>query len=357
MPNDSSFGRGSHDFPSNAASVAKAAAFLLIFVVSVIGNLLVIVVVGKNRRLRSCTVNQLIMSRALADLLTSLFNMTVEIWIYTKEATGTRVVWFAGGGGVVLCKIIVFVQGMSMACSVLTLTAIAVNRFFAVFFPLKVGSSKSLSAIVIGFSWLVSCAIASPMLYAMKVIEVDGNLQCKEQWAPAFDGELSPEIYTLLLLTLLYALPLTVITVLYTAVVRKVWRRQVPGNIIVPNQLVELVTKKRVLRMLITVVVVFGLCWMPYYTYVFLNFIVYGTPQLATPANVLFIGLFLGHANSAINPCIYAIFNKEYRSSLTRVHCACLSVLQVSRVSRNFNKSSLRRTQFGTEKIAMREQR
>lgn len=344
--------------PSAAAAVAKAAAYLLIFVVSTLGNLLVVLVVGKNHRLRSAAINQLIVSMALADLLTSLFNMTVEIWIHSTEATGQQVVWFDGVGGIALCKIIVFMQGLSMACSVLTLTAVAVNRFFAVFYPFRIGSnSTSLSIIIIGFIWLVSCAAASPMLYAMKVIEVDGHLQCIEQWAPAFDGESSQEHYTLFLLTLLYALPLAAITVLYTAVVRKVWRRQVPGNITAPNQLVELVTKKRVLRMLITVVVVFGLCWLPYYTYLLQFYIVHSSSYCGTPANVMFIGLFLGHANSAINPCIYAIFNKEYRSGFSSVQRACLPTLHGSRVPRNVNQSgSMKRTQFGTEEMTMREQ-
>ena len=349
------------DISTTPTAAVKVAAYSLIFVISTIGNLLVIVVVGKNRHLRSASINQLIMSLALADLLTSCFNMTVEIWIYAKEAAGQHFVWFDGSVGVVFCKLVVFLQGISVACSVLTLTAIAVNRFFAVFFPLKrMGfSSNSLSGITIGLIWLVSCTIASPMLYAMKVVEQDGNLQCTEQWSPAFDEETSRKTYTLVLLVLLYALPLGVISVLYTAVVRKVWRRQVPGNIIAPNQLVELITKKRVLRMLMTVVVVFGLCWLPYYVYLLLNFIVSDFPQGCTaPKNVIFIGLFLGHANSAINPCIYAIFNKEYRNGfLTSLHCACLSTLQGSQVPRNFNQSSVRRTQLGADDMSLREQR
>ena len=343
---------------TTATAAVKVAAYSLIFVISTLGNLLVIVVVGKNRRLRSVSINQLIMSMALADLLTSCFNMTVEIWIYAKDAAGQYVVWFDGAGGVVLCKVVVFIQGLSMACSVLTLTAIAINRFFAVFFPLKI-FGNSLSEIIIGLIWLASCTIASPMLYAMKVVEQDGNLQCVEQWSPAFDEETSRKTYTLFLLALLYALPLGVISVLYTAVVRKVWRRQVPGNITAPNQLVELITKKRVLRMLMTVVVVFGLCWLPYYIYLLLNFIVPDFSQGCTvPKHVIFIGLFLGHANSAINPCIYAIFNKEYRNGFTSLHCACLSMSHGSQVPRkSVNQSSVRRTQLAADDMTLREQR
>lgn len=346
MFNNTSFCAGS-DLPSaTATEIAKTTAYLLIFVLSTVGNLLVVIIMVKDRRLRSVAINQFIVSMAMADLLTSLFNMTVEIWIHIKKAAGQQVFWFEGAGGVILCKVIVFVQGLSMACSVLTLIAIAVNRFFAVFYPLRMGVSKSLSAFTIGFIWLVSIATASPMLYAMKVVETEvGNLQCIEQWSPAFDGETAHKNYTLFLLTLLYALPLAAITVLYTAVVRKVWKRQVPGNLTAPNQLVELATKKRVLRMLITVVIVFGLCWLPYYTYLLLHFIVNGCP----PASVMFIGLFLGHANSAINPCIYAIFNKECRGSLRSISRTCLPMFPRSEVPRISNHNTMRQTYLGTE--------
>ena len=333
--------------PSGAAAeISKTAAYLLVFVISTVGNLLVIIIVLKDCRLRSVAINQFIVSMAIADLLTSLFNMTVEIWIHIKRAAGQQIFWFAGAGGVVLCKGIVFVQGLSIACSVLTLIAIAVNRFFAVFYPLKMGSYKSLSTFTIAFIWLVSFATSSPMLYAMKVIQKeDDNLHCIEQWSPAFEGESPHKNYTLFLLTLLYVLPLAAISVLYTAVVRKVWKRQVPGNSTAPNQLVELATKKRVLRMLITVVIVFGLCWLPYYTYLSMNFMVNSCP----PANVMFIGLFLGHANSAINPCIYAIFNKECRGSLRSFNRACLPILSGSRVPRITNQNTMKLTEFGTE--------
>lgn len=124
MPNNTSSCEDSALPLAAAAEIAKAAAYLLIFVISTVGNLLIIIIVLKDRRLRSVAINQFIVSMAIADLLTSLFNMTVEIWIHIKKAAGQQILWFEGAGGVVLCKGIVFVQGLSIACSVLTLIAI-----------------------------------------------------------------------------------------------------------------------------------------------------------------------------------------------------------------------------------------
>lgn len=346
---------GSDLTKGEAAEVAKAAAYLCIFILSTVGNLLVVVIMLKDHHLRSVAINQFIVSMAIADLLTSLFNMTIEIWIHIKYSTGQQVFWLDGAGGVILCKTIVFVQGLSMACSVLTLVAMAVNRYFAVFFPLKMGTTKSLSTLTIVIIWVVSTVTASPMLYAMRVIEKpDGTLHCTEDWTPAFDGEKSHRNYTIFLLTIMYVLPLVAITMLYTAVVRKVWRRQVPGNITAPNQFVEHVTKKRVLRMLVTIVIVFGLCWLPYYTYLCLLFILHGCP----PEYVSFLGLFLGHANSAINPCIYAIFKKECRVSLRGANGACLPTIHGSRVPMmTTNQNTVRQSDLGFEETTREQER
>ena len=349
--NGSGFCTGSRMTASTATAAVRAAAYVVMAMLSILGNVLVVAVVLKNGRLRSVTLNQRIASMAVADLLTSVFNMTIEIWINVENAHGRKIVWFDGLLGVILCKLVVFIQGSSVACSVSILTAIAVNRFFAVFYPLKVVRySNSLATLTISSIWLVSFAIASPMLYAMKVVETDGVFHCIEKWAPAFDNSSSNKIYTLFLFGFLYVSPLAIITVVYSAIVRKVWRRQVSGIVIVPNRLLEFSTRKGVLRMLITVVVTFGLCWLPYYTYLLLAFVIHQQPDCGPPSNIMFFGLFLGHANSAINPCIYAIFNKEYRSGLLSLHRACLS-----RISRRPNHSRIRMTQLATEETT-REQ-
>ena len=346
---------GSDLTKGEAAEIAKAVAYLCIFILSTVGNFLVVVLILGDCRLRSVAINQFIVSMAMADLLTSFFNMTIEIWIHIKCSTGQQVFWLDGAGGVILCKTVVFVQGLSIACSVLTLVAMAVNRYFAVFFPLKMGTTKSLSTLTIVIIWLVSTVTASPMLYAMRVIEKpDGTLHCIEDWTPAFDSKKSHRNYTIFLLTILYAIPLVAVTMLYTAVVRKVWKRQVPGNITAPNQSVELVTKKRVLRMLITIVIVFGLCWLPYYTYLALLSIIHGCP----PEYVSFLGLFLGHANSAINPCIYAIFNKECRASLRGAKGACFPTMHGSRVPIiATNQNTVRQTDLGFEETSRGQER
>ncbi|KAK4025987.1 probable G-protein coupled receptor No9 [Daphnia magna] len=64
----------------------------------------------------------------------------------------------------------------------------------------------------------------------------------------------------------------------------------------------------------------FIVCWMPFFTmYVVRAF----CPQCIP--SVLFSVLFwLGYCNSAINPCIYALFSRDFRFAFQKIVCQCL---------------------------------
>lgn len=76
--------------------------------------------------------------------------------------------------------------------------------------------------------------------------------------------------------------------------------------------------------MLITVVVVFTLCWLPYHVYLLLAFFVHNGECPISP-QYIFFGLLLGHTNSAINPCIYVIFNRDFRQGFLEFLRTCSS--------------------------------
>lgn len=66
--------------------------------------------------------------------------------------------------------------------------------------------------------------------------------------------------------------------------------------------------------MLITVITLFCACWLPIYVYQFIYFFaLHKVPCFDSSLSFYFTSLFLGHANSAINPYLYALFHKKYR--------------------------------------------
>ena len=75
--------------------------------------------------------------------------------------------------------------------------------------------------------------------------------------------------------------------------------------------------KKRVIQMLITCTVFFALCWLPLHI---LHYHIYFDIEAyrCFPAWVILGGFWLGHANSAVNPCLYVIFNKTFRKAFLK---------------------------------------
>lgn len=216
--------------------------------------------------------------------------------------------------GQISCKLVVFSQGSSMACSIITLTALAFERYFAVVFPMWKVVTTRRTRWLVAFIWIASFASTSPILYATKVQLFEGVPFCIEDWAPAFDPKKAPRIYTIISFVLLYAFPLLVISVLYSIIIVKVWGRHIPGNTTPANVRLMNKSKKNVLKMLITVVLAFALCWFLMHLNVFLQDFsdVFPLP-CGIPVGLQTTGFLFGHANSAINCCIYVIFSQDFR--------------------------------------------
>ena len=210
----------------------KGVAYILAILLSLFGNIMVVRVVHKNRRMRTIT-NYLIINMALADLLTTVFNMLSTLyWIFSGSN-----VWAIGGSiGDVLCKLLGFAQPVSIAVSVFTLCAITFDHFFAIFRPLKRVITFRVAKFNNGVSWVSAIIVSDPALYTLKTTGERGFTQGNEKWGPPFNEATTSRDYTIALFVLLYAFPLTVIASLYTVIMFKLWRGKAPGQELTSNK-------------------------------------------------------------------------------------------------------------------------
>lgn len=313
----------SYEPDSTTEQVLKCIAYFIVMFGSLIGNVLVICVVVMNRQMRTIT-NYLIVNMAVADLLITVVSMPVTV---KANVTGRGIEWSDGVLYDILCKIIPFSQSLSIASSVLSLTVIAVDRFLAVMYPLKRYMTFHISYGAMALVWIVGIAVNSPTLYAQKVVmfkeEGRASWGCIEEWEPAFTEETSKD-FTIVLFVIFYVVPLVTMSVLYSFVIHKLWVRKVPGNQTAENERRSQKSKKKVLKMLLAVVILFALCWLPVYVTQFIWFFGQKDFPCGPPGTLVFMGYFLGHANSAINPAIYAIFNSNFRKGFRDVLlCRC----------------------------------
>lgn len=79
----------------------------------------------------------------------------------------------SGGLGHFLCKIAPITQELSASVSVLTLIVMAVDRFFAVLFPLKRIITNLVANASIALVWIIAAAVRSPMFYALRLVQTE----------------------------------------------------------------------------------------------------------------------------------------------------------------------------------------
>lgn len=293
----------------------KTLAYCLIILLSLAGNSVVILTVWRNISMRSVT-NLFIANLAASDLLITFLgmpNMITQLYLGWK--------WIFGEA---LCKLVVFFQSVSVASSILTLLAITFDRFWAIIFPFKRRLSFLLARIILAVIWMASLLVMAPFLYAQRVtVGHDGDKTCIEDWAPLFNPVSAAKDYTLILFTTLYVFPLLTMIVLYSVIVSKLWRRQIPGFRSNRDERRTRILRQKVVKMLITVVSLFCICWLPLYVYQFISFFAREKlPCFDSSLTFYFTSLFLGHSNSAINPFLYALFHRKYRQGFKSA-CTC----------------------------------
>jgi hypothetical protein len=137
--NDSSSREKLEDFKRfeiRAVDIVFGALYAFIVCVGLVGNCLVVAVVKRTSSMHTTT-NYLLVNLAVADIITLLWNpRTYSFAFYPFHPKGTL--------GDYICKIFTgnAIIGVAIGASVLTLTTIAVERYYALVKPMTAGKLK-----------------------------------------------------------------------------------------------------------------------------------------------------------------------------------------------------------------------
>lgn len=259
----------------------------------------------------------MIANMAVADLLMTFIAMPYSVaYMYVDSR------WFGGIMGMITCKMLHFSYALSIAASILTLTVIALDRFFAVAFPFKRASVIRKISATSSMIWILSVILMSPYLYYFKAEQLDGNYHCLVEWEPIADTSTASRIFFSFMFISLYLVPLFFIAILYSIVSFKLWVRRIPGNPTAANHRHAELSKRRTVKMLVIVVIVFALCWLP--AHIMHLFLFFDRETSSKIPNFLFLVAFgVSHANSALNPYLYIVLNKHFRRAFLEVIRGC----------------------------------
>ncbi|XP_022785702.1 neuropeptide SIFamide receptor-like [Stylophora pistillata] len=296
--------------------VIFATATLFSFLMSAIGNSLVICIIAKQQSIKTST-NYLIMNLAVCDILTTVFmtpNAIKRIFLEGK--------WFGGVMGSVTCKMVQYGNSVTLYCSLLNLVAIAIDRCLAVTRPLSYKlSSKWLVNISIPVMWLISLSLPIASVSDTQLLYYDGNVwpRCEE-----VGNRSSWNLY--LSIASMVCSFIALIT-LYSVISYRLWRRNIPGEMSSNQEELFIRTARKVTILMISVVVVFFVSWAP--AFVFLIIFEFGNASPTLGATVMQYPLLFALSywlmcnNSAFNPLLYFVFIESFRQGLRSACSRC----------------------------------
>lgn len=285
--------------------------YTTIFVLGIFGNVLVCYVVFRNKAMQTVT-NLFITNLALSDILLCVLAVPFTP-LYTFLGK-----WIFGS---VICHLVPYAQGISVYISTLTLTSIAIDRFFVIIYPFHPRMKLSTCIIIIINIWLFSILVTLPygvnMRHTLRNTTTETKYFCHEDWP----GEEYRKIFGGLTTMMQFVIPFFLIAFCYICVSIRLndRARSKPGTKNSRKEEADRERKKRTNRMLIAMVVIFLLSWLPLNV---INIINDFTDQI-DKWKYYYLSFFMVHSmamsSTCYNPFLYAWLNENFRKEFKQV--------------------------------------
>ncbi|XP_076834084.1 prolactin releasing hormone 2 receptor [Brachyhypopomus gauderio] len=286
--------------------------YAMLVLVACSGNLFLLFLIGLNRKLHSTT-NFLIGNLALADLVMCLFCVPLTAF-YAFDERG----WIFGH---FLCHFVTLMQTATVFAAVLSLTAIAVDRYIVVAYPIRRRGGCHFRAGLVVSIWLCALAMSTPAALHTVYLDLSATghhmAVCEEFWQ---DQELSRLIYSCFFLLLSYFVPLAAVSISYCAISCHLQHRATPDLVAaIPSNQVKWGRKRgKTFRLLLVSVLCFAFSWLPLQVVNLIRDLDTDFTILSkSHVNVVQVSCHLLAMSSAcFNPFIYASLHDKFLSYL-----------------------------------------
>lgn len=288
--------------------------------VTFMGNFMVCLIVYLHRRLRTVT-NYFIVSLAVSDLLISVLSVPFRI----HQTLHNGVFCLSSE----LCWTWIITDLICACASICNLAAISVDRYIAIVHPFRYHSVMTTTTgwVIIAIVWIYSAiwaALSSFNWTAFGEQHFFTNYTCKK----------TDKIFYTVATTMDFYVPLLIVLVMYGLVFRVAMNQARAVASLQPTSnrdgrgrrfSINIVKEVKAAKTLAIVVGAFVVCWFPFFTCLLIslwNFELISPPRLSVETLKGLRGTFmyvLPTINSTLNPIIYALFNRDFRTAFVRL--------------------------------------
>lgn len=328
----------------------RISLYSIIFILSVVGNGLVILTLVQNQRMRTVT-NVFLLNLSVSDLLLAVLCMP-----FTIIPQLMRHFIF----GEFMCVTIRYFQAVSVGVSCFTLVTISLERYFAIVEPLRSRrwQTRSHSYKCIMGIWLLAFVLMIPIAASQEVIQLGNSdrYACREIWPKNLkEVEIA---YSVSLCAILFVIPLFIMALAYGRIAYRLWvdiSQQVNDNAgdsqyklskkeegfgsqstplreghhqknggehvsLRHSNLHHCVaSRRRVIRMLFVIVMEYFICWTPLYICSTWKIIHYPSIHERVSNLAWSLMLLLAYVSSFVHPVTYCFMNKNFRKGFVSV--------------------------------------
>lgn len=285
----------------NTADAFLITAYIIVILVGICGNSLVIEVVRRKRSMHS-TMNFLLVNLAISDLLTLVWCLPGTMLSYTDQPNGHV--------GNFLCKFITThtIAGIGMIVSGLTLTLISVERYKALVTPMETRfrlNRENVVYAILGI-WLFATAYVCPLFIFETYSEEHRG--CVTRWPTSSAKANAYWIVLAVIVTSAFVM----MFLCYFSIIRGLYFTNTicssNANAGAEN---DVTLKRKIVKMLLIVTIVFVLCFFPY--------AIATATNIAQSSAFYKISYFLVYCSSSLNPITYALGSTNYRTAFKEV--------------------------------------
>ncbi|KAK6192627.1 hypothetical protein SNE40_004069 [Patella caerulea] len=236
--------------------------------------------------------------------------------------------WVLGSAG---CKLLTYMQIITLASTTFILTAMSFDRYMAICKPLSYRATTSRAKRMIAIAWIMAFIFAIPQLLIF-VQTVDGvhpdgrkKYGCRSR---GYTANWQRKVYFTFMTLYILVIPAILISYFYINLVLVVWRqgkvitgskdncplrRSIADKKAIPR------AKIKTIKMTFTIIASFIVCWTPYFVTTLIR--IYSNYTHTIPAAVVAFVETLALFQSALNPLWYGFFNIKLKRGLMEVFC------------------------------------